>query len=187
MIGLEFGILDGIQQLRSPWMDFWMTRISFLGNSGWIWIVLALLLICFPKTRKVGLAMGLGLILCLLIGNVTLKPLIARIRPFALREFLLLIDAPSDFSFPSGHTFSSFVGAGVLFFSGMGKRFWIPGLVLACLIAFSRLYLYVHYPTDVLAGVVLGLLVAFVSVYAIRKIFEKRGEKPRNTEGATKS
>ena len=166
-------------------MDFWMIRISFLGNSGWIWIVLALVLVSMRKTRKVGLAMGLGLILCLLIGNVTLKPLIARIRPFALREFLLLIDAPSDFSFPSGHTFSSFVGAGVLLFSRVEKRLWIPGMILACLVAFSRLYLYVHYPTDVLAGIVLGLLVAAVSVYIVKKISEKRKEKPHNTGDAT--
>ena len=99
-------------------------------------------------------ALALDVLLC----NVMLKPLVGRMRPFTVNTGMeLLINAPKDFSFPSGHTAASFAAAFALLF--VKNKLWIPSMILASLIAFSRLYLYVHYPTDVLAGILLGLIV----------------------------
>ena len=103
--------------------------------------------------------------------QLLLKPIIARPRPFTFRpELTLLVKAPRDFSFPSGHTAASFAAASALLFSK--AKGWIPAMVLAALIALSRLYLYVHYPTDVLAGVVVGVLCGFFGA-----IFAKNATK----------
>ena len=119
--------------------------------------------------------MALALVLGLLIGNLTLKPLIARIRPYdANPDVTLLIDRLSDYSFPSGHTLASFEAAAVLLLQYRAKA--IPALVLALLIAFSRLYLYVHYPTDVLAGALLGVAFAFLARFAVERMLARRAE-----------
>lgn len=135
-----------------------MLLISKLGNGGIIWLVLSGLLCVFPKYRKAGVTMLTALALDVLLCNVMLKPLVGRMRPFTVNTGMeLLINAPKDFSFPSGHTAASFAAAFALLF--VKNKLWIPSMILASLIAFSRLYLYVHYPTDVLAGILLGLIV----------------------------
>ncbi len=136
-----------------------MPLISKLGNGGIIWLVLSGLLCVFPKYRKAGVTMLTALALDVLLCNVMLKPLVGRMRPFTVNTGVeLLINAPKDFSFPSGHTAASFAAAFALLF--VKNKLWIPSMILASLIAFSRLYLYVHYPTDVLAGILLGLIVS---------------------------
>ena len=159
MLDVEFSILDFIQnQFRTPFGDFVMLLISKLGNGGIIWLVLSGLLCVFPKYRKAGVTMLTALALDVLLCNVMLKPLVGRMRPFTVNTGMeLLITAPKDFSFPSGHTAASFAAAFALLF--VKNKLWIPSMILASLIAFSRLYLYVHYPTDVLAGILLGLIV----------------------------
>ena len=120
---------------------------------------------------------GAALILGLIFGNGILKNLFQRVRPYDLEEALVqtpLIEKPSDWSFPSGHTLASFEAATVLMIRD--KRFGIPALVLAFLIAFSRLYLYVHFPSDVLAGVLLGVLFGCLGVWIVNAIW-KRVEK----------
>ena len=166
---LDFALLDLIQAyIACDFLDRAVPVITHLGDGGWIWIVTALVLLAFKKTRKYGVAMALALILDLLLCNLLLKPLIARPRPFALREVTLLIPTPGDHSFPSGHTAASFAAAGgLLFMKARGK---VPALVLAALIGLSRLYLYVHYPTDVLGGVLLGLACGFVAVHLTKKL-----------------
>ena len=160
MLDVEFSILDFIQnQFRTPFGDFVMPLISKLGNGGIIWLVLSWLLCVFPKYRKAGVTMLTALALDVLLCNVMLKPLVGRMRPFTVNTGMeLLINAPKDFSFPSGHTAASFAAAFALLF--VKNKLWIPSMILASLIAFSRLYLYVHYPTDVLAGILLGLIVS---------------------------
>ena len=140
-----------IQKLHTPFLDEVMKGITFLGESGWFWILVAVLLFCQKRTRKIGLAVALSLAVGLLLGNIILKPLIARQRPCWLDGSIpLLIASPRDFSFPSGHTLASFEGAVSIF---LYRRDWgLWALALAVLIAFSRLYLFVHFPTDVLAG-----------------------------------
>ena len=149
-----------------------MPIISMLGNVGAIWIVCAVVLLVIPKTRKVGVVLAVSLAIEALCCNVILKPLVARIRPFDVNTAVqLLISPPKDFSFPSGHTGAAFAAASALFFSK--NRLWIPSLVLAILIAFSRLYLYVHYPTDVLGGILLGILSGWLG-YTLVGLIKKK-------------
>lgn len=166
MLSWELSLLDWIQaNLRSPLGDALMVAISALGNGGVLWLCLGVLLL-FPKqSRKLGGAVLLSLGLEILCCNFLLKPLVSRPRPCDVnRAVQLLIPRPEDFSFPSGHTGASFAAASGLFFSR--SRLWIPALVLVLLIAFSRLYLYVHYPTDVLAGAALGIVTGWLGAWA---------------------
>lgn len=181
----DLPILDWIAaNLWCPFLDFLMPLITVLGNAGAFWIGLAVVLLCIPKYRKVGLAMGAALIMGLLVCNVTLKPLIARIRPYdyQLEQFgvtiKLLIEAQHDFSFPSGHTIASFEAATVLLLHS--KKAGIPAMILAALIAFSRLYLYVHYPTDVIASVILGIAFAFLGNWLIQKSYARFVQKHKS-------
>lgn len=164
----DLPILDWIaEHISCPFLDKVMPAITFLGDKGWIWILLAAVLLCVPKYRKTGFAMAMALLMGLVVCNLWLKPAIGRLRPFAYqlqyygRVIPLLITAPTDPSFPSGHTIASFEAATVLLIRD--KKWGIYPLVLAFLIAFSRLYLYVHYPTDVLAAMVLGTGIGFVA------------------------
>lgn len=169
----ELSVLDNIQSyLRCDFLDATMPIISMLGNVGAIWIVCAVVLLVIPKTRKVGVILAVSLAIEALCCNVILKPLVARIRPFDVNTAVqLLISPPTDFSFPSGHTGAAFAAASALFFSK--NRLWIPSLVLAILIAFSRLYLYVHYPTDVLGGILLGILSGWLG-YTLVGLIKKK-------------
>ena len=141
-----------------------MPIITSLGNAGVIWILICVLMICIKKYRSYGVMMAITLILCAIVGNLTLKPIVARIRPFNAKPLIngLLINAPNDFSFPSGHTMVSFACTCVLFY--MNKKVGIAALILSSAIAFSRLYLYVHYPSDVFAGMIIGIILAYVSI-----------------------
>lgn len=158
----EFQILDWINSLHNGFLDSVLPVISAFGDKGIGWIILSLILLCFPKYRKAGLAMALALIFCLLIGNITLKPLIARPRPYSyFPEMQLLIPPLEDFSFPSGHTFASFASATALFL--FHRKEGIAAGILAAVIAFSRMYFYVHFPTDILAGIILGIASGFTA------------------------
>ena len=170
---LDFAILDLIaENLRNGFLDVIMPMITFLGDGGWFWIACAVIMLFFKRTRKTGLMMGLSLVCGLILCNLTLKPLVARVRPYDLRPIENMLSEPMhDFSFPSGHTIASFEGAVVLLIRD--KRFGIPATVLAFLIAFSRLYLYVHYPTDVLASIILGSLFSVFSVWAVNKLYAR--------------
>lgn len=136
-----------------------MVFITGLGDYGFIWIIIAVILIVQPKHRKCGVTMLLALLCGVIIGNGFLKNLIARPRPCWIDSSVsLLIKNPTDYSFPSGHTLASFEGAAVIFL--YNKKAGVLAYILASLIAFSRLYLFVHYPTDVLAGMILGISIA---------------------------
>lgn len=170
----DLPILEWIAaNLRCAFMDVFMPIITLFGDAGIFWIAIAAILLFIPKYRKVGLSMGAALVLGLLVCNVTLKPLLQRIRPYDYqwevygKAIQLLVETPHDFSFPSGHTIASFEAATVLMIHN--KKMGIPAMILAVLIAFSRMYLYVHYPTDVLCSVVLGIGFAFLGTYLVRK------------------
>jgi undecaprenyl-diphosphatase len=177
ILNFDFAILDFLREnITNPVMDFIMKIITGSGEAGIIWIVAAILCLIFKKTRKAGTCMAIALILVLLISNLTLKPLIARPRPFILREEIeLIISAPSGFSFPSGHTASSFAAAIGLFI--YHKKLGIAALIWATLVAFSRLYMYVHYPTDILAGIVMGIICAVIGMLLVNKFYQPIADK----------
>ena len=166
---LDGEILLQIQQhLRTDMLTPLMKFVTFLGNGGWFWILCAVVLLAVPKTRKTGYAAVLSLIFGVIVTNLLLKNIVARPRPFAEIEALIpLIAKPTDFSFPSGHTTASFAVALVML-RMLPKKIGIPAVVLAALVAFSRLYLGVHYPTDVLAGFVVALVGSSLAVWGVR-------------------
>jgi undecaprenyl-diphosphatase len=179
-ISFDLPILDWIQaNLQSGFMDKFMPFITIFGDAGIFWMVWAGVLLIFRKTRKIGIGMFIAMILGLLVCNITLKPLVARIRPYDLQleEFGITINllsgAMHDFSFPSGHTIASFEAAVVLLKNS--KKMGIPAMVLAVLISFSRLYLYVHYPTDVFASIILGTIFALIGDAVASLIAPKLG------------
>lgn len=159
--------------LRVGFLTPIMQAITALGNGGAFWIVLTVLLLLFQKTRRAGICCALALILDLLAVNIAIKPLVARIRPYqVLPEITLITNLPGDYSFPSGHSAASFAAAWALFRSGR-KKWGAWALALAALIALSRLYVGVHYPTDVLGGTLIGFAVAEVAVRILRALSKK--------------
>ena len=177
-VSFDLPILDWIQaHLQCGFLDAVMPIVTLFGEGGIFWIAWAVLMLVFPKTRKTGIAMAIALVMGVLICNVTLKPLVARPRPYdyQLEHFgvtiKLLIDAQHDYSFPSGHTIASFEAAVALLLND--KRMGIPAMVIAVLVTFSRLYLYVHYPTDVLVSLVLGILFGILGNLIVNAIYKK--------------
>ena len=174
-VTFDLPILDWIAaNMRNPILDAAMPIITLLGDAGIFWIVVSVLLMFTKKYRKLGLGMAFAMVMGLLICNVYLKPTIARIRPYDFQEqylgvvIELLIDKQHDFAFPSGHTIASFEACTVLLLGS--KKLGIPATILAILIAFSRLYLYVHYPTDVIASIVLGTIFGIIGYFLAQKI-----------------
>ena len=180
--GFDLPILDWIAaNLWCPVLDAVMPVITLLGDAGIFWIAVAVLFIFTKKYRKIGIGMMIALMMGLVICNICLKPMIARIRPYDFKEehlhviVNLLIEKQHDFAFPSGHTIASFEAAVVILLGD--KKLGIPAMILACLIAFSRLYLYVHYPTDVIVSIVLGSILALIGWYLAQKVMDKFPEK----------
>ncbi len=148
--------------------------ITYLGEAGAVWLILALAFLCVKKYRRYGVLMILAIAAGFLTGELFLKNLVCRPRPFQLFPDYtpLLILPPSGFSFPSGHSCSSFAAATAL--CRCSKKWGVPALILAGLIAFSRVFLFVHWPTDVLAGAAMGVLFGILAAWAVPKIAEKR-------------
>lgn len=187
-MGIELKILDWIQSIRTPIGDVVMPFVSGLGNAGIIWILLAIVLLFIPKTRKSGIILAMALCFDVIMCNVILKNVFCRIRPCDVNTAIqLLIARPNDFSFPSGHTAASFATVSALYFAGE-KRLWKPALVLAVFIAFSRMYLYVHYPTDILGGIVIGLTAGYIGYWSaekLKKIKMDNKKKGDDTHGSS--
>jgi len=164
----EIEVLDFINKhFQNGILDTVMPIVTRLGSYGFVWIVICICLILNKRYRRDGLVLAAALTISLLIGNITIKPLVRRIRPYDVNlEFKLLIPRQTDFSYPSGHSMSSFAAATVLMYTNI--RFGIPALILAALIAFSRLYLYVHFPSDVIGGILMGVLTGYISVKNFR-------------------
>ena len=177
MQAAELAILDWIQaHLRCGFLDAALPLISRLADHGEVWIVLAAVLLLLRRQRRYGAAVSCALVLDLVSCNMLLKPLFGRIRPFAVNTAVELLSAPPvDASFPSGHTAASF--AAVFALKTAGSPLWKPALALAVVIAFSRLYLYVHWPSDVLGGALLGAAVGWAGA----KIVEKTAKTVRKS------
>lgn len=158
-------------KLRGGVLDPVMTVLSLMGNGGAVWIATAVLLLFFRKTRRAGVAMLLALAAGYVIGNLCIKELVMRPRPFVTHSDLTaLLDPGNPWSFPSGHALSSFAAATALWC--FHKKTGVLALVLAALIAFSRLYASVHYPTDVLAGMLIGIALAHAAAFLTDRIID---------------
>ena len=173
LFNIDISIVRFIREfIANPVLDFLMPIITLIGEDGLLWIVTSLLLLVFKKTRKAGFVMALSLIFGLLIINITIKPIVARVRPYAVDNVPILIKALGDGSFPSGHTACCFEGAASLIFCGY-KKWGKIALTASLLVAFSRVYLYVHYPSDVIVGAVLGTAFAYISYLIVTAIYRK--------------
>lgn len=170
---MEFQFLDFLQTLHQPVLDKVMIFFTTLGNAGILWLVLSIIFLCTKKYRKCGTAMLLSLVLGLIFGNIILKNVIARPRPCWINSSVeMLIAVPKDFSFPSGHTLASFGAATPIFY--YHRRFGIIAYIVAAVIAFSRMYLYVHFPTDILTGLILGILLGLLSCLIVNKFLKQK-------------
>lgn len=170
---MELALLDWIQlHLRCDFLDWLMPFVSGLSNHGEIWILFAAVLLLLRRQRAYGLSAACALTLDLITCNLVLKPLIGRVRPFTFRPDLsLLVPPPGDASFPSGHTAAAF--AVVFTLKAAGSPLWRPALALAAVTAFSRLYLYVHWPTDVLGSILLGAAVGWAGAKLAEALLKK--------------
>lgn len=168
---MELNILHAIQFLHNPVLDQVMVTVfnNLVGSLGQLWIVVGVVLLVIPKTRKCGAAVLLSYGVSFLIGNEWLKDLIARPRPCAVDEtVLLIVKKPGSFSCPSVHTYLAFSSAMAI--CHYYKKTGIGVFIFAALVGFSRMYFFVHYPTDVLFGAVLGITTAFVVCVLLDKI-----------------
>ena len=154
---MEFNILYALQQLHSPFLDKLMVTVfnNFVGTKGEIWLILGIILLLIPKTKKTGLCVLSAYIIAYYVGDGLLKNFIARPRPCMIDETVaLLISRPASFSCPSVHSMLAFASASAVFW--FRRKAGIAALVFAALIGFSRMYFFVHFPSDVLLGAFLG-------------------------------
>lgn len=168
-MGMEIQILDFIQNIRTPAGDVFMSHITRLGDAGLIWIILTIILLILPKTRRSGVILLAALLVDVVLCDCILKHVFARVRPYDVNTAVqLLIDRQKDFSFPSGHTAASFASVTALYYA-RNRKLCTAALVLAVVLAFSRLYLYVHYPTDIMGGIVIGILSGYIGYRIVDK------------------
>ena len=174
---MDLAILNFIQEhIANPVLNAIMPFFSAIGEFGTVWIVASILMICSKKYRKYGIMALLAMTIGLLIGEVAIKNIVCRDRPCVAYPIdNMIVSIPHSYSFPSGHTCSSLASATIIFIAN--KKWGIVAFALALLIAFSRLYNYVHYPTDVLAGAVLGVLSALTAYFVVEKINKSKGLK----------
>lgn len=166
------------EYVACPILDALMPVVTLLGDKGILSLILAFALIIVNKgkSRKAGAVMLTAIVLGFLIGNMGIKPLVQRQRPCWIDDVALLIPNPRDFSFPSGHSLCAFETA-VPICMFFGKKWGAAAMTAAVLVAFSRLYLYVHFPTDILCGAVLGTLFAFAAKALFDMLEKKKGIK----------
>ena len=186
----DYSVLNAIQEITNPFLDKFMGFVTHFGDGGIFWICFAALLLCFKRTRKAGFCMGVALALGSICANLILKPGVNRIRPWNNTEYMHLIKVtvedilqktshvPGDGSFPSGHSMASAEASVALFLCN--KKLGTPAIILAACVAASRLYLYIHYPTDVIAAVILGIGFAFAGYYTVKWFTEKHWPKVKH-------
>ena len=183
LLGFDLGVFQWIQSIQNGFLDALMVGITTLGNAGAIFIVLGLVLLFTKKYRKAGLAVIVALLVMLLCSDLFLKEFFARVRPFNLFEsnpekyaewgakyvFPDIVYKPSSYSFPSGHTASAFAAAVALLWHN--RKLGIPTVIFAAIMGFSRIYVQVHYCTDVIGGIVAGTICALIAVLIVKFLF----------------
>lgn len=162
------------EEVRNPVLTPILTGITTIGNAGAIWIAITVVLCIWKKTRRVGVICACSIVISFLANNLILKNLVDRIRPYEVIAGLqILVAKPMDASFPSGHTSSAFSVAWVLV-RNVPKRYGIPIVLLAVIMGFSRLYVGVHYPTDVLIGMISGIGCAYLAEFLVNRWKQRR-------------
>ena len=184
-LAADGGVLLWIQEnLRCALLDPLLTAYTHLGDMGLLWIVLSLVMLCFRPTRKAGCLSLCAMMLGLLCTNVALKHLVGRVRPWLTVEGLVPLIAENDpNSFPSGHSCAAFAAAGVWLRALPRRWMGAAGVVLAAVMALSRLYVGVHFPSDVLAGTCVGLLCSQAVWLAWERLDGARRERQSSGEG----
>ncbi|MEE1314946.1 MAG: phosphatase PAP2 family protein [Faecalimonas sp.] len=175
---IDLAILLFVQEyLRTDVGNMIWKFITHLGDGGWLWITVGVILLFFKKTRVIGFSVLISLLINAIFTNITLKDLIARPRPFVICDAIeTLIKQPSSYSFPSGHTSGSMTAALVLY-KLTPKKYGIPAVILASLIALSRIYVGVHYPTDVLGGLVIAFVSSLWGCYLVKCMYIRMKER----------
>ncbi len=183
---IDDGILIWIQEnIRFPWLNPILIFVTRLGDGGFIWILLTLGMMIPRRTRKTAVCMAAALGLSLIITNLLLKNSVARVRPYEVIEGLrILIEPQTDWSFPSGHTSAS-IAAAVVMLRRLPGKYGVPAVTLGVLIAFSRLYVGVHYPSDVLGGAVIGLICAHMALLIVNRFPARSHSSPEQHENLT--
>lgn len=178
MLSIEGDILLFVQEhLRNDICDPIFKAITHLGDAGIFWIILTAVLLCFKKTRKAGICSAIALIGSVIVNNLILKNLIGRVRPYEVVDGLVCLVAHAhDASFPSGHTGASFASA-VAMYKNLPKKYAILLIILASLIAFSRVYIGIHYPTDILGGLATGIGLGILANVIYDKVSAKFAAK----------
>ena len=181
LLGFDLAVFEWVQSIQSHFLTAIMTTVTTLGDEGIIFIVLGLVLLCTKKYRKAGVSILVALVVMLVLNNLVLKELIARPRPFNLdpetyawwhevyKYPYFNIHQPSSYSFPSGHTSSAFAAAIALLCHD--RKLGIPTTVFAALMGFSRIYVEVHYCTDVIGGAIVGIIYARLGVLIAKFLF----------------
>lgn len=173
----ELAVLDTIQNIHVPWLDTMLAAYTTAGDHGYIWIMLGICLLFFRKTRWAGIAMLIALAVGALMTSGIIKPLVMRPRPCDVNAAVhMIIPRPGGSSFPSGHTTAAFAAFGALLFAKDPRppaALTISVGIAAVIMGFSRLYAYVHYPSDVLIGMVVGMFAGFVAARTVQTIREK--------------
>ena len=175
MQNIDFAILDFIQEhIRCSFLDAIVPIITLLGEKGILMTSVGLIMLLASRYRRCGISVLLSLIASLMVGNLALKHIVSRARPCRINDTVqMLVAIPRDYSFPSGHSMCTFAAATVIFM--FDKRLGIPALIIAALVALSRLYLYVHFPSDVLAGTIIGIAIGVFAANAVNLFFNKSG------------
>lgn len=165
------------EHMRNGVLDPIFKTVTHLGDAGIFWIILTAIFLCFKKTRRAGVYSALALLGSVILNNMILKPIVARVRPYEVIDGLTLIVARAkDYSFPSGHTAASFASA-VAMFRPLKKPYAFLLLLLAALIAFSRIYVGIHYPTDIIGGLVSGVFLGIMGNIIGAKLYKKFGKE----------
>lgn len=171
----DSSIMYKVQEIHNPILNSIMIFFTKIGDIGLVWLVLGLVLFFFKKTRKAGILLYLSQLLNIIVVTI-LKDTIQRPRPFlTLTDLHPLISLPTSYSFPSGHASSAFAGA--LIIAYMFRKWLVPAYIVAIMIAVSRVYLGVHYPSDIIVGAVIGTLSSIIIIALYNKLlFKKYGK-----------